>query len=373
MKIASIAWKEVVTTIRDRRAFLFMLAFPIVLMLILGSALSNAFTDSLSFDELKLAYTLEDQASPVESYWNGFSTSLASSGVAATALSAEADGQAAVKNGEYAAYAKIGSDGIAFYGSSKLTVESDILQAMLASFANRYSLAMAAASQAPDALPSLLAAAGSGTYVRETSLTADRAPNSMDYYAMAMSTMIAFYACMSATQLFRSEKLRHTALRLTAAPLSKGELFAGKIIGSTVINFVFVIAVVAFSRFVLGAEWGSHYGSVLLLLFTEVLLAVSVGVGASYLFKSDGGSSVVMMVTQIFSFIGGAYFPLSGMTGWWVWVAKLSPLYWINNALARIIYSDDVQAMWPTLLLNVILSVLFLSLCAAFMRKKEAL
>ena len=373
MIILHIARKELLRSLRDTRTFMFMLAFPIVLMLILGTALTNAFTTSLTFDDLKLAYKLEDPESQASGYWNEFAKSIEQNGVLVTPLSADEDGKKVVKNGEYAAFAEIKNDGIEFYGSNKLTVESDILQGMVSAFANRYSLAAAGAKQDPASLETLLSEAGSGTYVKETSLQGDSAPDSMDYYAMAMSTMIAFYACMSASQLIRGEKVRNTALRLAAAPISKAELFAGKVIACTLINFLCVVAVVAVSRLAFGANWGDHYGPILIVLFTEVLLAVSLGLGASYLFSGEGGTSAVMTFTQIASFTGGAYFPVNDMTGFWAILAKISPLWWANDALTKIIYSDEVQALWPAVLFNVIFAALFLSLSILFMRRKEAL
>ncbi|RUS45348.1 ABC transporter permease [Cohnella sp. AR92] len=373
MNILRIARKEIIQSLRETRTFIFMLAFPIVLMLILGTALSNTFTTSLVFEDLKLAYKIENADAPVSGYWTEFARSLEQNGVALSLLSANEDGKEKVKDGEYAAYAEIKPDGVEFFGSTKQTVESDILQGLVASFANRYSLAAAASRTEPESLAPLLAKAGSGDYVNETSLQADRAPGSMDYYAMAMSTMIAFYACMSASMLIRGERLRNTALRLSAAPISKGELFAGKVVGSTVVNFIFVVAVVAFSKWVFGADWGDHYGAILIVLFTEVLLAVSVGIGASYLFKGEGASAAVMTFTQIASFVGGAYFPIGDIKGAIGALANLSPLRWANEALTKIIYSNDVQALWPAVLLNVLFAIVFLTLSILFMRRKEAL
>ena len=49
-----------------------------------------------------------------------------------------------------------------------------------------------------------------------------------DYYAVAMTTLIALYSALSASYLIRGERLRKTADRLIAAPVHKGEIFAGR-------------------------------------------------------------------------------------------------------------------------------------------------
>ncbi|MFL6555523.1 MAG: ABC transporter permease, partial [Bacillus sp. (in: firmicutes)] len=56
MNILNIAWKGIKTDLRDTRTLFFMLAFPIVLMLVLGTALSNTFTTSLPVDDIDVLY-----------------------------------------------------------------------------------------------------------------------------------------------------------------------------------------------------------------------------------------------------------------------------------------------------------------------------
>jgi len=54
VNILSIALKEIKQDLRDRRTLVFMLGFPIVLMLILGMALSNAFSSDVKIGDLKV-------------------------------------------------------------------------------------------------------------------------------------------------------------------------------------------------------------------------------------------------------------------------------------------------------------------------------
>ena len=56
LNILNIAWKGIKTDFRDKRTLFFMLAFPIVLMLVLGTALSNTFTTSLPVDDIDVLY-----------------------------------------------------------------------------------------------------------------------------------------------------------------------------------------------------------------------------------------------------------------------------------------------------------------------------
>mgnify|MGYP000971919491 CR=1 FL=1 len=374
MNVIRIAWKELLVNFRDMRTFVFMLAFPIVLMLILGTALTNAFQSGATVGEMSLLYRNTASSPQLTEAWNEFTAAIGREGVKTVAAAAGEDGRADVRDNRYSAYAEVSDDGIRFYGSTRDSIESSIIQGMLGAFADRYNLAAAALKEDPAAVPAILASADadSGSFVSESSLTPDRQPGSMGYYAIAMTTMIAFYSCMSASNLIRGERTRKTIVRLSAAPVGKGAIFAGKVIGCTIVNFLCVAAVVLFSKLAFGADWGTHYPLLLLVLLSEVLLAVSVGLGVSYLFKGDSARSVIMIFTQIASFVGGAYFPIEDV-GFFSGISNISPMRWANEALTKMIYADNLQAAWPALGLNVGIAAVFLIAAILFMRRQEAL
>lgn len=374
MNILNIAIKEIRSSFRDFRTFVFMLAFPIVLILILGTALTNAFAGSVQVGDIRLLYANQATDAALTEYWNGFAKAVKSQGVELIPAEAGTDGREAVRDDQYTAYAEVGDNGIAFYGSSKNTIESNILQGMLTVFADRYNLAAAALKQDPAAAQAIIAGAqADGDFVKETSVDPDRKPGSIDYYAMVMTTMFALYAAIPGSMLFRGEEARNTWIRLSASPVSKGEIFAGKIIGATFMNSLCIIAVLLFSKLAFHADWGSHYGVLVLVLVTEVLLAVSIGMGLGFLFKGDAGRSVVTIFIQIASFAGGAYFPIGDADGSFVDVLlNLNPLRWANTALTQIIYSDDLRAALPAIGLNVGVAAAFLILAVILMRRREA-
>ncbi|MFL1675018.1 ABC transporter permease [Paenibacillus thiaminolyticus] len=374
MNIWNIALKEIKSNIRNTRTFVFMLALPIVLMLILGAALTNAFTDGVEIDGLRLLVRNEWTDSQGTAAWNQFVQAIEQEGVEVVQATAGMNGQEEVRTNRFTAYAEVDGDGIQFYGSSKNTIESNIIQGMLTAFADRYSLMAAAFHTDPAAARAIVGGAGeSGDFIRDTALNPDKRPDSFGYYAIAMTTMIALYSVFSAGYLFRGERIRHTSIRLMAAPIGKGEIFIGKVIGSTFINLLCVLLVVLFSKFAFHADWGTHYGMIFLVLLTEVLLAVSLGLAISFLFQGEGSQGLIMMFTQVASFLGGAYFPISEMEGYMDWLSNLSPLRWANTALTEIIYAGDAAAGWPVIGLNTGIAALFLFIAIIFMHRREAL
>ncbi|RJG17691.1 ABC transporter permease [Paenibacillus thiaminolyticus] len=374
MNIWNIALKEIKSNLRNTRTFVFMLALPIVLMLILGAALTNTFTDGVEIDSLRLLVRNEWTDSQGKAAWSQFVQVIKQEGVEVVQAPAGMNGQEEVRTNRFTAYAELDAEGIKFYGSSKNTIESNIIQGMLTAFADRYSL-MAAAVHTDPAAARMIAdgARESGDFIRDTSLNPDKRPDSFGYYAIAMTTMIALYSVFSAGYLFRGERIRNTAIRLMAAPIGKGEIFIGKVIGSTFINLLCVLLVVLFSQFAFHADWGTHYGMIFLVLLTEVLLAVRMGVAVSFLLQGESSQGIIMMFTQVASFIGGAYFPIGETEGIMTWITNLSPLRWANTALTEIIYAGNAAAGWPAIGLNTGIAALFLFIVVISMRRREAL
>lgn len=371
MNIWHIASKEVKRDFRDIRTLIFMLAFPIVLMLVLGAALTNAFDNRIELKDMTVLY--KDGGGAFSPYFQAFAKEAEKSGIHFKPASADEDGIKEVEDKHYTGYLEITGQGVHLYGSSQDSIESNIVQAILTAFIDQYNVAAEVSKVDPKAAGLVFSGtAAPHTYIQETTLNSSEKPGSMDYYAIAMTTMIALYGAMSASYLLSGERIRRTADRLIAAPINKAEIFTGKVLGSIVINSSCLLLVVLFSKFALHANWGDHLGQVFAVLLSEVLLAVSFGLGVSYL---AGGAArmVVFGVVQVSSFLGGAYFPVDEMEGFSTILTNLSPLRWANTAVTQIIYANDFSAAIPAISLNVGLAVLFLLVAIVSMRRREGL
>lgn len=374
MNILSIAIKEMKHDFRDRRTLLFMLGFPIVLMLILGLALTNAFSSEISVGDVKVAVKDATGGGPLSEAFAGFAKEVGKTGVTFEPLKPGASGREEVENNHVSGYVELTNQGISLYGSSRDAIESNIVQGMLASFTDKYNAAAAVARIEPAKTEMVLATGGSD-YIRELSVDANRTPGSVDYYALAMTVMVGMWAAMGAGALIQGEVLRGTAVRLVIAPIRKGEIFVGKMLGGIISNLLCVMVIILFSKYVFKAYWGHHMGVVIAVLVSEVIMAMSLGLAGSYLLKGKASRGVISLVVQLMSFFGGAYFPIlddegGGLMGFLV---NLSPIRWANHGLTQVIYADNVSAAWPVLMLNIGFAALFLGVSILAMRRREGL
>lgn len=370
MNIVNIAWKGIKTDFRDIRTLFFMLAFPILLMLVLGTALSNTFTTSLPVDDIHVLYK---DTSNSENF-QYFIAETEKSGIHYKEASENLDGQQQVKQMKVDGYVEVTAEGIQLFINNGSSIEGNILQGMLSSYVGQSNIAAEIIKTSPDKLESAFTREQTNDFIKETSLLPDKQPGSMDYYAIVTTTMIILYGAMGSSSLIVSERVRKTGDRLIVSPVRKSEIFIGKVLGSLVVNSVCIILVISFSKLFFNANWGDNLGLVSLVLLTEVVFAVSMGIGVSFLTKTSAAPSIIILLfAQLSSFFGGAYFKIENPEGIFKFITELSPLTWMNSAITKIIYANDFTAAIPAITINLTGSLLFLLVAIISLQRREGL
>lgn len=374
MNIVSIAMNELKRNIRNVQTFIFYLAFPILLMLILGTALSNDFNNGISVDDIHVLYK-DNASSQVSHSFKLFAEEVKKSGITFHQASGEINGEKAVKQNDYDAYVELNDDGIHLYGNELTSIESGIVQGMVQAYADKYNLVSEIVKINPQKVNEALKMDHSNNYIKETTINSNEQPSSMDYYAIVMTSMIGIFSLYHCYNLFRTEKILNIDTRLLASPIKKSDIFIGKLVGFFIINAVSVLIVLVFSKFVFKANWGDHLLLVISILFSLILFGISLGMGISYVAKTPEAAAAISIVTvQLASFFGGAYFPMNGSeSGMLGVIANLSPLTWTNEAIKKIIFTQDVTAAIFPISLNLILGAVLLSMTMLSVSRKEGM
>lgn len=367
MNIIAIALKEMKSDLRDKRAFIFMILFPLALVLILGTALSQAFNNDMKIDDSYVLYKM-DTSKETSAAFEQFAANAEKSGIHFKALK-KIRMEKEVKEQRYTAYVEVKDQGIHLYGNEENSIEFNMVQGMLSTFVDKYNVAMEVAKVNPQQVDNLLRAS-KHDYIQEKSLHSQKQPNSIDYYAISMTTMIVLYGSISASYLIRGERMRNTASRLVAAPIKTAEIFVGKILGTVLVHAICVLVVIMSTKYFFDANWGDHLLLVLLMLVSQILFAISFGLGVSYLTKTEAASrAIIMVVIQVSCIVGGTYFQNGSGEGF----VNVSPLTWMNNGLIKLIYTNDISASLSVIGLNVGFSILFLGIAIVLLRKREGL
>ncbi|MFD1177780.1 ABC transporter permease [Paenibacillus puldeungensis] len=376
MNTLSIAVKEIKKDLRDRRTLALMLAFPLILMLVLGMALTNTFDNTVKVGDIKVLVKDNGMNSDLAQGFEAFSKEAAKAGMTFERLKPQVSGKEEVEQNRFDDYLEIDDHNLSLYMSSRSDIKSSVVQGMLTAFAEKYNVVYAIVKSAPEQAKTTLAAADrGGDYIKETSITADRQPGAVDYYALGMASMTALWGSLSASRLISEEVKEGTAVRLIAAPVRKYEIFIGKVLGNLVVNVLCVLIIVFFSKYVLKAYWGTHLVAELIVLFSSVVMSVSLGLAVSYMLKETATRSVIVIFTNLAAFLGGSYFPMNGddNLGMLGHISGLSPIRWTNLALTKIVYGNQLSAIWPPVMLNLVLAVIMLAGAALIMRRREGI
>jgi len=374
MNIIKIVIKDIKHNLKNKRAMMMMVLFPIVLMSILGIALSGVFEGEKINLNTKVIYSSTGNGN-LQKAFEGFEGRLKNIGVQFLKTDSEHEGINSVKNAAYSAYIKIdeSANKLTFYKNDRFDFSAGLVESALGSFVEKYNLYYEIGKVNPAALNEIVSSKTNSELVKTVGLEKKREPRAKDYYAVTMLTLIILYSSMTASYAITNERIRKTYNRVLISPLKRHEFFIGKLLGSVLLTLLQMLIVILFSKYVLNAYLGDNlliYGVIIL---SEIIMAVSLGQGAAFLMKNDTAvNGLLNSIIPIIVLLGGGYFPLEQFnSNILTTIAKISPVKWINDALFKVIYGNDYSKVLPAILVNLTVALIFLMLASIKYREEK--
>lgn len=371
MKILIIVWKEFRQNIRNWKANSMMVFFPIVLILILGTAFSRVFDDSIPLGNVKVLYTLNG-SNELSTYFKSFTEYGKGMGIVFEETSDIDKGVRSVQDVTYSCYILFekNTKDVKFYKNARYNFEAGFVEGFVNSFINRYNAYAEIAKTNPAALGKIMQDEGRN-YVGTLSLDKKRKPRAIDYYSVTMLTLILMYSSLTGFWGIKSEQNQKTGNRILCSPIHKSELLTGKVIGCIFVTFIQAVVVLAFSKYAMGAYWGKDVFTIALLVLSQAVMTISLGASIAYLIKNEGAASGLLnSVIPIFVLLGGGYTPLENMGPAIARISVISPVKWLNSSILRIIYDNDYSLVPTAILINLALATVFITM-VALLSKKE--
>lgn len=371
--IFNIIIKEIKIVLRDRKSIMMMVLLPILLMAILGAALSGVFDSSISLDEIKVLYTNEGSQDSVKMF-NTFMEEGKKLKMDFTRADSIDEGTASVKDVKYACYVRVKDNGeILLYKNERHGFNAEMVESVLTIFVHRYNVMSQIAKVNPISMKAI-ASGGEKNLVKLSSVNAKRQPRSIDYYSVTMLTLIIMYAANIGAWSVKGEKTEKTGSRLLAAPVKKYEILIAKILGSITATAIQIIVVILVSKYILKGYWGSNMSPILLIILTQIIMTVAIGAGIAFMVKSETSmSSIISTTIPFIVFLGGGYVPLDQFkSNILMQIAKISPLKWTNDAIFQIIYNNNFSMMGEAIVINLGIAALFI-IISSILFKREAI
>jgi ABC-2 type transport system permease protein len=365
--------KEFKHMARNKNGLLMRVLFPLALILILGTALSGSFEDSTLFKTIDLLYL---DSSPAESRgaFKSFLDAGVEMGMRFHRTESRKSGIAGVKDGKYACFIVNNPKGPVLYINESRLLEARLAETVLNGFLLRYSVRSAIGEDHPTVSENARRTSKPDELLNETSLNPQRKPRAVDYYAVTMLTLIIMYSAIAGAYAIKREESAHTATRLLFSPVKNSEILTGKILGVIFVTLLQALVILLTSKYLFQVYWGDLPVAVMALLISEVIMAVSFGIGLAFIIKKQLIiSGFLNLAIPALVFLGGGYFPVERFGKLFSYLAVLSPLRWSNQALFLVIYSSDLSMMIPAILLNLAVAVFFIGMASCLTRREAFL
>ncbi len=340
--------------LKNYRAILVKLGSFVLLILVLGSAFSDAF-DVRSIDAIKVAYFIEDEGPSGKDFVQRMQQEKdISELVRFTEAKSRAEAEDWLNREEVAAFLYIppefsaqvndltANNELIVYTKKQTSFEATVVQNVLDTFTYASNCAYAH-FKATGSIEGFAFNMASGTEaVRYTA--SGNTPNSMGYYAVAMLLMMILYGAEYGGSGMAEDYFSATGDRLRVSPLNPLPQFVGKISALSLVTFLEAAFVLAFTAIAYDVDWGT--GRTLLSLIAVVLVysVFSTSMGAMISLLTGGkGEGLIMVAIIGFTFLAGGFVAMPLPV-----VENLSPSYYAKTAIFNLLYHGSTALVWQS-------------------------
>jgi ABC-2 type transport system permease protein len=188
--------------------------------------------------------------------------------------------------------------------------------------------------------------AGASSYVRLGNIsTSDTRYTAMQYYAASMLVMFLLYSGMSTAIGLQGEKERHTLSRLNAMPIHEYKILLGKVLGSTLISIGQAAVIIAATVFFYGVDWGNDYLMLFLVCLCIIVASMSLAILVMLTTKTTKAvNTTFQMIIIVMTFLSGGFTPLP--EGLLRKLGEFTLNYWGMQSMFRIMLGSDFSIIW---------------------------
>lgn len=335
-------WRYVKTTTKDVGSLISLVVSPIVLILILGSALGGDMTVS-SFDVMVLTDGDAEDFVEVKQV------------LEAANIRVDDLGDTPLEEGlKYAS-------GILRYEEALILIKSDyrlVSAGIVEQVLNEY-LTM---NEAYNVLGNIEHRGIEENMVLNTQNWHAIAPSAMEYYAVTMLAMVVAFSLAYGTSMMSYELKDYRGLRLRSAPIKHWKIYIGISLSVVVCMLIQGFVIVFFTKFVYGVRWTNDYILLTLMIAGFSFVGSNVGMIIAGIVNDDIKSSNLVNITvPVMTALSGGYFKLSPDSEMFVSIQKLIPNYRFQEMAFASSFTgatEPISSGFVYLLVAIVLSII---------------
>lgn len=342
---------------RSGSVVFFTILFPSLITFILGTFLEKIEVSDSVVGELNIAYCVENGGYSADTF-EEFILTLEEENVITSAKKLTSSELENLSENYSAAVELLGTEIVIHNGTN--AVQNRTVKALIDSYDQTAAAYMTVAQTNPQALANIeLSEEG---YVQPHDF--GRTRSMMDYYAVAMAVLIAFFgSCIGGASTYGNEYTFKTIDRLTTAPLNKTAIYFGKIIGNMPIALLETGTVMIVSSLFFGAHYCATFAGNMLLftMLTSASLALlALGVLLNLIFPRLPSQAVLNPVIWVMMYFSGVFQKDQVIEGF---SEYLPPRIVLNAAFDLTVFSRSDKAVSVTIWSLAIFAVLIIIGC----------
>ncbi len=200
--------------------------------------------------------------------------------------------------------------------------------------------------------------------------TSDRQLDLLTYYAAGMAAFFVFFTVQLGVTGILDEEQDGTLTRLLAAPVRRGALILGKVLSSVAIGVLSMLVLALASSLVMGADWGSPLGVVVLIVAVVLAASGIVTLIAGIARTPQAAGNLQSIVAVTLGALGGAFFQLPDSSGLLGALRRLTPHFWFMEGVADLSAGAGVGAVSTEVLAMLAFGIVTGSIGWVFLRRR---
>ena len=366
--------KVIKNQVKNPKWFLFLMLFPIFLIMLISSILEQAFDDKSNLN--KVDVVLYDQA-------EGFATEVLDAISSATVPIEEDYGIIVssideVETGIREArvnkkvFVHFNGEKMQVYGNDTEILDTARVVALFRSVACSIQTAKESYRIVGDKVLELIGTDNAYYEVETVMIPDESAMSSYDYYGVAEITLMILYLILIPLgDLFR-DKSTNVKERILLSGLSRTKYYVASLIAYIFVAIIAFIPSFLISYYHFDVNWGKLPAVMYVYLMLFAIFNITIGMLFGVLLNNRGKVEAILsvIVIPIFSFLGGSYTPFSyDMEGIFSKIMLISPLRWVNVSIFKNIYGGVVNSQIITSVIFVVLIVI--NMCVIVLKDRR--
>lgn len=350
MNVIYIALSTIKRNFRDKRSMFRSILMPILMIIILGSALNSAF-EGQKIDKFDVCYLNQDSGSQGKEFKKFLEVDDIKDTLNIKEVATLEEGQKLIDDKKAVSLIVVPKDyseklqsgenaSIQIYKTKYTDFKNEIVENIVDAYNSGGNAMMAAAKLNPKNL----------SYTRYSSVnenvisTEGKTPRAIDYYGVAMLVLAIMSSATFAADMASEDYFENVGGRIKAAPVKAFERLLGKVIGCVFDIFIKGVIIIAFSKLVYHVNWGNNYGMIALIMVSAAVFATIFGMFITMAVGSGNRAhGIITIVNNIFTFVAGGYAMIITTDIQMSKLMHLSPNFYPMAALLNVIYSNNYK------------------------------